>query len=347
MPDNTIQIGAIGVGENPYTADMFKAQLAQCDPSEPLILNIHSEGGSVLEGFEIFNALQDWEGRKIARIRVAAFSIASYIAMACDEIEIANNGFFMIHNPYTIVEGDDKALQKNAQLLTDMKASMVSAYVSKTGLAADQVESMMADESYIGASQAIEIGMADRVIETTLPTRELPRNQMPALVAVAMFGKGDASKDQAKTPESESEMSNTTTVAAASVKTIKQRFPKASDAFIVRCMDDEMSMDDVGEEYAKAMEEENESLKEELASLKAELEQMKAEAEEDMPVPAAVASGADPVRNTAAEAGISANARADWDALVAKHKATGKSAAQAVIAANRENPALRQALMVK
>ncbi len=345
MPDNTIQIGAIGAGENPYTAEMFKAQLAECDASEPLILIIHSEGGSVLEGFEIFNTLQEWEGKKIARIRVAAFSIASYIAMACDEIEIANNGFFMIHNPYTTVEGDGKALQKNAKLLDEMKSSMVQAYAARTGLCQDEIETMMAEETFIGASQAIELGMADRVIETTVPTRELPRNQMPALVAVAMYGKGDASKDQAKTPESEPEMSSTSPV-AASVKSIKARFPKASDAFVVKCMEKEMAMEDVGEEYAKAMEEENEELKAKVTAMETELEELKSKAMETETEPIPMATGADPVVNAAAEAG-DIDASAQWNELVQKHKALGKSPAQAVIAANRENPILRQSLVVK
>ena len=167
MESNTIQIGNVGMGPNPTTKDSVTAQLNLCDPSLPVYVDIHSQGGSVFEGFAIYNLLKEWSGKTIARVKTAAFSIASYIAMAADEVEIADNGFFMVHNPFDEAGGDDEELLKKAALLKDMRESMMDAYAAKTGLALALVQDLMKKESFIGAKDAINLGLADRVIDMT------------------------------------------------------------------------------------------------------------------------------------------------------------------------------------
>ena len=344
---NTIQLGAIGLGETPTMAKDVEAALANASPDETLFVDIHSEGGSVFEGFAIYNVLNEWPGKKVARIKVAAFSIASYIAMACDEIEIANNGFFMIHNPYSQTGGDDADHAREAELLASLKASMIEAYSARTGLDQEQIKGMMADESYIGAATAVELGMADKIIESTKPKRQLPKNHLPTLVLASMYGKPSVEPIQAPTKEPEMSKDNQKPV-AASVQAIKAAFPKASSEFIVKCMEEDLAMEDVGEEYAKAMEDENEELKAQLAKAMEEIEALKAKAMENEeypePVPAA-AGGVDPVAN--AGESDSEDPKAEFESLVESFIAKGKSRTQAVIAANRHRPQLRQAIVAQ
>lgn len=343
--DNVIKVG--NIGPDGMMAEMFQAQLETKDPTQPLYIDIHSQGGLVLEGFAIGLALSEWTGPTVARVKVAALSIASYIAMACDEIEIASNGYFMIHNPYTETSGDDEAHAKGQKLLGELKESMINTYSAKSGLPVDEVKGLMKAETFISASEAISLGMADRLIDASVAPVVYPKNQTPTLVYAAMYGRQSDGDPPAETPK-ETPMSKTEPV-AATVKTIKAAYPKATSEFIVKCMEDDMAMEDVGEEYAKAMEEENQELKSKLAAMEEEIVALKASAEseeepeEEMPVPAA--SGAAPVAN--AGESTSGDAKAEFESLVEANVSKGMSRVKAVIAANRAKPMLRQAMVAQ
>lgn len=280
--NNVINIGQIGIGENPYTAADFEAQLSQADESQPLVLDIHSEGGSVWEGFRMFQLATAWPGKIVGKVQCAAFSIASYLLMACDEIEIADNGWVMIHNPYAAAEGDATELTKNANLLADLRESMIVAYSERTGISADEVGELMDAESYLGAKQAIEMGFADRTIDHAQAPRTLQpqasakrSNSLPVAVMASLYGRPPGNETPAIKPQEDTV--STTTPVAATVALIEKTYPKASEKFIVKCMRDEMSMDDVGKDYARAMDEDNTSLKDQLAKAMNENAELKAQ----------------------------------------------------------------------
>ena len=69
--------GPIGTGEGEVSAAFVRAQLAAADPSETLTVRIHSEGGSVFEGFAIYDALQAYQGAKRCVIASSAFCTRS------------------------------------------------------------------------------------------------------------------------------------------------------------------------------------------------------------------------------------------------------------------------------
>ena len=354
---NTIKVGLIGLGEGSMYASDFSDAMDSADPEKPLIIDFHSEGGSVFEGFEIANLIRDYAGPTVARVRSAAFSIASYCAIACDEIEIAANGFFMIHNPYSKTEGDDQEHAKSAKLLGELKSSMVAAYANKTGQSEDEVTAMMKAETYIGADEAIQIGLADRVINAPQSTKPLSKKHLPVAVLSAMYG-SNSGKPPAATPK-ETEVTTAKKV-AASVKTIKAAFPKAKNEFIVKCMEEELTEEEVTSAHARAMEEENEELiakvsamEEELAALKAkamddetameEEEAAKAKAEEEESI-ALAKRGLKPVA-TRIKGVNTAPVSEQWDDLVGTFVAKGQSRIKAVVSANKARPDLRKALV--
>jgi len=106
-------------------------------------VKIHSEGGSVVEGFRIYDLVAAYAGPKRAVIESAAYSIASFIPMAFDEIEIAPNGYMMLHNPYMGAEGDDEELAAKAEFLAKLKGNMIDAYAKKSGKSIDEVKSIL------------------------------------------------------------------------------------------------------------------------------------------------------------------------------------------------------------
>src|SRR5262252_4713597 len=109
-------IGGWGV-----SAKEFRDQLKHIGSAEALHVHINSDGGDIIQGNEVYNALLEHEGAVRVSIGALAASMASVVAMAGDSISIAKNGFLMIHNPWTMGIGDAEEFKKIADVLDKMK----------------------------------------------------------------------------------------------------------------------------------------------------------------------------------------------------------------------------------
>lgn len=126
-------------------------------------VRINSPGGSVTEGLAIYNALLA-DGRKIVvQVDAMAASIASIIAMAGNEIIMAENASMMIHDPWTVVVGSSEELRKMANEIDRMRNIIVDIYANRTGKNANEIQQLMASETYMSASDAVDMGFATSV----------------------------------------------------------------------------------------------------------------------------------------------------------------------------------------
>ena len=151
------EIGFGGVTAKQFAADLKKLKGQHID------LRINSVGGSVIEGAAIFNALKRHKGGLTVHIDGLAASMASVIAMAGEETRIAENALLMIHNPWSMTMGDADDLRKEADVLDKLKATLVNAYVRKTGQPRAAIEQMMDDEKWMDAQEALELGFVDEI----------------------------------------------------------------------------------------------------------------------------------------------------------------------------------------
>ncbi|NOR69532.1 MAG: hypothetical protein GQ532_07530, partial [Methylomarinum sp.] len=132
--------------------------------NKPTKVRINSGGGSVFEGLSIYNAIKS-HGNVTIQIDGLAASIASLIAMSGNRVEMAANALIMIHNPYSMSEGDSKQLRKQADLLDKCKTTMLEAYASKTGLEPSEISKIMDEESWFTADEALQLGLIDSIYE--------------------------------------------------------------------------------------------------------------------------------------------------------------------------------------
>lgn len=144
--------------------DDIRNAIASLQPGETLTVNINSGGGSVMAGQEIYSILA---GRSDVEINIQSLagSAASVIAMAntCKMSPVAT---IMIHNvSMSGASGDYHDMQKNAEILKTMNSALAEAYVAKTGKTKDEILKMMDKETWITASQALEMGFIDEVEE--------------------------------------------------------------------------------------------------------------------------------------------------------------------------------------
>lgn len=155
------EIGFWGV-----SAKVFADELARIDAST-IHLRINSPGGDVFDGVAIYNALRAHKARVITHIDGLAASIASVIALAGDEVRMAPNAFFMVHNPWAIAMGDAAEFRKMAETLEKIsEGAIAKTYQLKTGEDLETIETWMDDETWFTADEAKDAGFVDLVEDT-------------------------------------------------------------------------------------------------------------------------------------------------------------------------------------
>lgn len=352
--------GEIGTEEGQVSAAWFKSQLP-VDGLEPIEVSIHSEGGSVIEGFSIFDAIKSYLGPKKCVVASAAFSIASFIPMAFDDVEITPNGYLMLHNPYAACEGDSAEFAKMAGVLDGMKTNMVNAYSVKTGKSVEEIKAILNAETYMNASSALANGFVNRITSSPVIGKVFAKaKSMPHGIVQALFDAGPSGDN--RVPTKEKTMSETQKPVAATVQQIKQAFPKAKADFIVRAMEQEMPMEQVAQAFATDAMTENDTLMARISALETELAAMKA-AVPTAPLPTqqpeietemckagmqtkcvSKSTGVKPVAKSSVS---SSSAKAKWQSLIQAKVASGIAQNKAVLFVNKENPGLREQMLAE
>ena len=130
-------------------------------------VHINSPGGDVIAGAEIYSALREHslngEGSVTVIVTGIAASAASIIAMAGDRILMHPVAYMMIHNPWTVAMGDAKELRKAAKVLDVIAEGLVSTYQARTGKDKEELEKMLANETWMSTATCVEEGFADEI----------------------------------------------------------------------------------------------------------------------------------------------------------------------------------------
>lgn len=154
------------IGFGGVTAKDFMAEVKKFK-GQHIHLRINSVGGSVIEGAAIYNALRRHKGGLTVHVDGLAASMASVIAMAGEEVYIADNAMLMIHNPWSMTMGDADDLRKEADVLDKLKNTLVNAYARKTGMETEDIAAMMDEETWLNATQSVAMGFADQIEDGT------------------------------------------------------------------------------------------------------------------------------------------------------------------------------------
>ena len=173
--------------------------LAKPNDSDQIAVHINSPGGSVLDGYAIYNQLRNSGKRITVNIDGMAGSIASVIAMAADEINISEAGRMMIHNPTAGIKGDAKMLANAAETLKDFEGDLVKIYSKRTGQTPANIRKMMNAETILTAKEAVELGFADNIINQIKAVALIDLNDMnllEKLQSLAQFQKEEKPENE-------------------------------------------------------------------------------------------------------------------------------------------------------
>ena len=139
------------------TPAQFRSFIGKLEKGEDLELQINSPGGSVYGGIAIANMIRQLsrEGHKVvAKVEGLAASIASVIACACDSVVMGESSLMMIHNCWSVVQGDSNTLRKEAETMDMINEAIISFYLSKFDQSREALKELMNQETWFSGKEA-------------------------------------------------------------------------------------------------------------------------------------------------------------------------------------------------
>lgn len=129
-------------------------------------VNVNSPGGNFFNGLAIYNLLRAHPAKVTINVIGMAGSAASVIAMAGDEINMADGSVIMIHRASALIMGNHHDARDAAEMLADADDAMAELYAARAGVEKSMALSWM-DKSrgkgtMFSAASAIEKGLADK-----------------------------------------------------------------------------------------------------------------------------------------------------------------------------------------
>ena len=172
-------IGAFGVSAKSFLNDLASAQ------GDSVRVEINSPGGDVFAGLAIYNGLRN-SGKKVnVRVLGLAASAASLVAMAGDTIEMPENSFMMVHNPWGFAMGGASDMRDTADMLDKLGTSLASTYAKRTGKSAEEITALLDAETWMSAAEAVDAGFATAVISEVPVKAAFDLDRLPANVRAA------------------------------------------------------------------------------------------------------------------------------------------------------------------
>jgi len=153
-------------GDSISANDFSKELKALPDTVKNIDVRINSPGGDVFDGISIYNRLKQHKAKKTVYIDGMAYSIASIIALAGDEIVMGEGTEFMIHLPWTWAGGNKNELMDTVNRLEDIEDQMVNIYHKRTKLDKAEIRNLMTKETFMNPEEAISLGFADKTMDS-------------------------------------------------------------------------------------------------------------------------------------------------------------------------------------
>ena len=147
---------------DPYDLSNHLAGLAGKDVK----VRINSPGGDVFDGLAIYNSLQNYKGTVTTVVDGLAASMASVIAVGGHQVQSRKNAMLMIHEPWTVMAGDQHELRAVADLLQKISGNLLDIYSDRVDGKKRDLKQKMKDETWFTAKEAADYGLIDKVLDT-------------------------------------------------------------------------------------------------------------------------------------------------------------------------------------
>ena len=137
-------------------------QIKNLDVDE-IRVHIDSYGGSVPEGWAIYNALRQHPAKIVTYGDGFVASAALYPFLAGDERIASSLSAYYFHQVMVAASGYADDLRAAADEAEKMTEIGINAFVERTGMDADQVRQLMQAETWMTPAQALDCGLATSI----------------------------------------------------------------------------------------------------------------------------------------------------------------------------------------
>ncbi len=161
----------IGQPVDDQIANLAVAQLLHLqaeDPDKDISMYINSPGGVIYSGLAIYDTMQ--------YVKPDVQTICFGMAMSMGSLLLAGgapgkrmvlpNARVLIHQPSGGFEGQSSDIQIHAQEVLNLRRRVEEIYASHTGQDIERIHDDLERDRFFTAQEAVEYGLADRVIET-------------------------------------------------------------------------------------------------------------------------------------------------------------------------------------
>lgn len=144
------------------SAHSLEQQIKDLDVDE-IRVHIDSYGGSVSEGWAIYNALRQHPAKIVAYGDGFVASAALFPFLAGDERIASSLSAYYFHQVMISARGYADDLRAAADEAEKMTEIGINAFVERTGMDADQVRQLMQAETWMTPAQALDCGLATSI----------------------------------------------------------------------------------------------------------------------------------------------------------------------------------------
>jgi len=277
-------------------------------------------------------------------------SAATIIALECDEVVIAENGWWMVHHAAAESYEPLKAIELRAlaERLDTINEQLVARYETVSNLDAEQLAELMDSERWLSGPEAVEAGFCSKTISAVSTLGEFePLNLTAESQREALRSLSAAfHKPRTGEPEVTNATNTDTTPGPATLAEIKAAAPGCSNDFAVDQLEASASIDQVRAAFQKQQADELAALRTQNDTLTAQVDELETAAAAGKTPPHA--DGTEPV-NAGSTSGDTSTDSTDpvaaWSGLINAKKTAGLSRQDAVKACVRENPDAHKAYL--
>jgi ATP-dependent Clp protease protease subunit len=158
----------------PKSATAICSQLLLLDaenPNEPIVLYINSPGGSVDDGFAIYDTMHTLHAEVITVCLGLAASMAQFVLCAGAPGKRYAHRFsrVLLHQPHGQVEGTATDINIQAAQFAYLRSTMAELTAKHTGQTVERVVADADRDTWFTAEEALAYGMVDHVLDGPLP----------------------------------------------------------------------------------------------------------------------------------------------------------------------------------
>jgi ATP-dependent Clp protease protease subunit len=150
-------IGAWGINAESFVNDLKAIK------AKTINIRINTPGGEVFDATAIYNAIREHPAKVVCYVDGLAASSGSFIAVAGDEVRMADNAYMMIHNASGGVMGGAEDMRRYADTLEKVNGNIAAMYQRKAGKDPAHWRDLMTAETWFTAEEAKAQGLVDEV----------------------------------------------------------------------------------------------------------------------------------------------------------------------------------------